>query len=77
MNEDQIADVWILFKEYCDKKQIEVVAEKYVDMLADYGVSDETFKELLGTDALLDHAITYYLEIDNDLYDEEYDDWDE
>ena len=75
MNEEQIADVWTLFKEYLDKKQIEVVAEKFVDLLADYGVSDETFKEVIGTDATLDEAISYYLDLDGD--DEEYDEWDE
>lgn len=68
MNEEQIADVWTLFKEYLDKKQIDVVSEKFVDLLADYGVSDETFKELIGTDVNLDQAIGYYLEIDSDQY---------
>ena len=76
MNEEQIADVWTMFKEYLDKKQIDVIAEKFVDMLADYGVSDESFKELIGTDADLDHAIGYYLEIDADIYSED-EDWDE
>jgi len=76
MNEEQIADVWMMFKEYCDKKQIEVVAEKYIDLLADYGVGDETFKEVIGTDIDLDNAISYYLDIDADSdYDEE--EWDE
>ena len=75
MDEEQIIDVWNLFKEYLDKKQIEVITEKYVDLLADYGVSDQTFLSLLGNDGLLDVAINYYLDIDSDIYDE--DDWDE
>ena len=76
MNEEQIADIWNLFKGYCDKKQIDIVAEKYVDMLADYGISDVAFKEILGIDSDLDVAINYYLDIDDDnLYDDE--DWDE
>lgn len=75
MNEEQIADVWTLFKEYLDKKQIDVVAEKFVDLLADYGVSDEIFKELIGTETNLDKAIHYYLDLDNDDLDEG--DWDE
>ena len=74
MNEEHISDIWTMFKEYVDKKQIELVAEKFVDLLADYGVSDETFKEVLGTDSSLDEAIGYYLDLDNDD-DEE--DWDE
>ena len=51
------------------------VAEKYVDLLADYGVSDETFKEVIGTDGPLDDAISYYLDLDNVDDDEE--EWDE
>lgn len=75
MNEQQIGDIWTLFKEYVDKKQVEVVAEKFIDLLADYGVEDHVFKESLGVDADLDAAIGYYLDIDADIdYDE---DWDE
>ena len=78
MNEDQICDIWMIFKEYLDKKHIESAAEKFVDLMADYGVSDETFIDSLGHDAALDDALHYYLEIDNEGY--EYDDdneWDE
>ena len=76
MNEEQIADIWMMFKEYCDKKQIEIVAEKFIDLLADYGVSDETFKDCVGTDIDLDNAISYYLDDDYESdYEEE--EWDE
>ena len=75
MNEEHISDIWTMFKEYVDKKQMDLVAEKFVDLLADYGVSDETFKEVLGTDSSLDEAIGYYLELDN--VDDEEEDWDE
>jgi hypothetical protein len=74
MNEEQIADIWMMFKEYLDKKHVEMAAEKYVDMLIDYGVNDMQLKELLGTDKHLDIAIQYCLEID---HDQEYDDWDD
>ncbi len=74
LNESQIADIWIMFKEYIDKKQLDVVAEKYVDLLADYGVSDEVLEEVIGTDNELDDAINYYLEND---YDDGYDDEDD
>jgi hypothetical protein len=77
MNEGQIADIWTLFKEYVDKKQVEIVAEKFVDLLADYGISDELFKEVLGADSDLDAAIQYYLEIDEDIWYEDDDEWDE
>jgi hypothetical protein len=75
MNEEHISDIWTMFKEYVDKKQMDLIAEKYVDLLADYGVSDETFKEVLGTDSNLDEAIGYYLELDAVDDDEEM--WDE
>ncbi len=75
MNEEHISDIWTMFKEYVDKKQIELVAEKFVDLLADYGVSDETFKEVIGTDSNLDEAIGYYLDLDNVEDDDK--DWDE
>ena len=75
MNEENIADIWTLFKEYLDKKQIEIVAEKFVDLMADYGVSDQTLKEVMGHDLTLDEAIHYYLVLDNIDDDEE--EWDE
>lgn len=75
MNEEHISDIWTMFKEYVDKKQIDIVAEKYVDLLADYGISDETFKEVIGSDSNLDEAISYYLDLDNIDDDEE--EWDE
>jgi hypothetical protein len=76
MNEEQIADVWNIFKNYLDKKHVETAAERFVDLLADYGIDDITFKELLGTDNDLDVAISYYLE--DDAEDDDYNnEWDE
>ena len=40
-----IVELWEFFKAHSDKKQIDVMAEKYVDILADYGVEDDAFKE--------------------------------
>ena len=80
MNEDQIVDVWIGLKEYFDKKQIEAIASKYVDILADNGVSDHVFKAALGGDDDLDQAIEYYLDDwsgdDEDETDYDAEDWD-
>jgi hypothetical protein len=75
MDEDQIADIWNLFKNYLDKKQPELVAEKFVDLLVDYGVDDLTLKSSLGNDKLLDAAIQYYLEDEDEDVDEQ--EWDE
>jgi len=77
MTDEQIAEIWMLFKEYLDKKHIETAAERFVDLMADYGVTDMTLTEVLGADAQLDTAINYYLDIDSeDVYDDEIDEWD-
>jgi len=76
MDESQIVDIWTLFKEYIDKKNIEVAAERFVDMLADYGVDDHTLTNALGSDNNLDHAINYFLDVDAEQYEED-DPWDD
>jgi hypothetical protein len=76
MNENQIADIWLLVKEYVDKKSVESLAERYVDLLADHGISDKTLKESLGHDEALDDAIEYYLgseDLDEDVEDSGWD----
>lgn len=78
MDESQIQDVWTTLKEYLDKKHVTEAAERFVDLLADYGTSDETFKEAMGSDSALDQAINYYLDEEEfELYDDEVEDWDE
>ena len=74
MTDDQIAEIWNLFKNYLDKKQIDLAAEKYVDLLADYGTDDIVLKEVLGTDRYLDSAIQYYLELGADDEDDDFED---
>jgi hypothetical protein len=66
LNETQIGDVWLLFADYIDKKQIEVVAERYVELLVDLGVNDRILQGASGVDSTLDNAIDYYLEGDVD-----------
>ena len=76
MDESQIVDIWTVFKDSIDKKHMETVAERFVDVCADYGASDEAFQNALGNCSELDAAIDYYLDADDDLYDEEIEDWD-
>ena len=76
MNENQIADIWLLFKEYADKKAVESLAERYVDLLADHGISDKTLKDSIGHDSALDDAIEYYLDQDSEESVDEEDNWD-
>lgn len=72
LNETQIADVWIMFSEYLDKKQIETVAERYVDLLADFGATDQVLGGASGHDDALDTAIAYYLEDEDAEEDDDY-----
>lgn len=77
MDENQVVDIWMVFKESIDKKAVETVAERYIDMCADFGTSDETFNNSLGACPILDDAITYYLDDDDYVEDDDYDDWDD
>jgi hypothetical protein len=76
MNEEQIGDIWMLFREHVDKKAIEALAERYVDLLADLGVADKTIKDAIGFDEQLDTAIEYYLDQDSIEEEEDEDNWD-
>tara|TARA_B110000503_G_scaffold48124_1_gene78354 strand:- start:291 stop:521 length:231 start_codon:yes stop_codon:yes gene_type:complete len=76
MDESQVVDIWMMFKEYLDKKHVDMAAERYIDLCADYGVTDIALKDSIGHDSTLDNAINYYLDLDNDdVLDEEVD-WD-
>jgi len=75
LNEAQIGEVWILFADYLDKKQIDIVAERYVELLTDLGVRDRVLQNAIGVDAILDQAISYYLENDDEV--DEDDDYNE
>ena len=70
MTEQQIVDVWTFFKEHIDKKQLAIVAEQYIDVLADLGTDDIELKSSLGNCSTLDAAINYYLDLDEVDYDE-------
>ena len=76
-NASQIVDTWNLFREHLDKKQIEIAAEKYIDLVADYGASDMILRESLGNCDHLDEAIRYYLDIGEDDDDYIENEWDE
>jgi hypothetical protein len=70
-----IVEVWDLIREYSDKKQYSVIAEKYVNVLGEHGASDKDLENALGHDEDLDAAIKELLEIDADSDDDyDYDD---
>ena len=70
LSETQIGDVWLNFVEYIEKKQLDAVAERYVELLADFGVSDRVLQNATGVDSILDQAIAYYLNDDGEDDDE-------
>lgn len=76
MNENHIGDIWMLFKEYVDKKVLDVLAERYVDLLADHGVSDKVMAGASGVDEDLDNAIDFYLDQDSEEDDSDEEDFD-
>jgi hypothetical protein len=76
MNETHIGDIWLLFKEYADKKVLDVLAERYVDLLADHGISDKVMAAASGFDEDLDNAIDFYLDQGVDEEEEDEEDWD-
>ena len=47
----QVVELWTFFKEYIDKKQpMEVIAEKFVDLLVYHWAEDDDLKDALGDD---------------------------
>lgn len=76
MNENQIADIWLIFKEYIDKKNQDVAAERFVDLLVDHGVTDKVLEATVGHDEVLDEAIEYYLDDGSEEDEYEEDNWD-
>lgn len=77
-NEEQIVEIWNLFKPYIDKKQLDIISEKFIDHLVDSGTHDEVLTACLGNSASLDNAIHYYLDMEEDLRDDVDDEgWDE
>ena len=76
MESSQIVDIWNTFKDSLDKKHTEIVAEKFVEVCADYGTDDTEFRDAMGSCDMLDAAIGYYLDIDDDGEDID-DEWDD
>ncbi len=80
MEEQQIIEIWDLFKEYITGKNLEIAANHYVDFLSDHDVDKDTLAGLQGMDNHLDEAIKAFLreeegydeaEEDDDYYEDE------
>jgi hypothetical protein len=57
MNEQQIIDIWDLFKEYIAPKNLDIAANHFVDFLVDQDVELSVIEGLQGMDGHLDDAI--------------------
>lgn len=64
MNEILLVEIWDLLREYADKKQLSVLAEKYVGILGENGVSEQNLENALGHDEDLDEAIKSVLDLE-------------
>ena len=64
MQNDEAVEVWNLMRNYIDKKQMAIAAERFVDLLADFGFGDQEIESCIGYDSTLDSAIMYYLDDD-------------
>ena len=62
ITESQIGEIWLLLSEYVDKKQIESAAERYVELLSDFGVRERTLEHITGVDPVLEDAIGIFLD---------------
>jgi hypothetical protein len=76
MNESFVVEMWDLVREYSDKRQLTVIADRYVSLLSDSGISDNVLEESIGHDDHLDDAIRELLDIDEDDFDEDDDNYD-
>jgi hypothetical protein len=72
MNESLIVELWDLIREYSDKKQLSVIAEKYIELISDHGARDNDIRDALGHDDSLDEAIKIVLAIEDE--DDNYED---
>ena len=77
MDASLIVDLWNTFRDSIEKKNLEATAERFIDTCADYGADDAQLRDAMGSCDVLDNAINYYLDIDTDSDDDQYDDWED
>jgi spermidine/putrescine-binding protein len=76
MNEDLIADIWIMIVEKLPEKAKDETAMEYVNLLLDHDIKESALANLEGIDPHLDTAIEYAIdgeeiESDDEYYDDE------
>ncbi len=70
MEIQMLIDMWGLMKAYVNVKERDIVANKFVDIALDNGVTDAELQELIGLDDELDEAVREMLETDDEDADE-------
>ena len=66
----QISDIWLMFSEHIDRSQLETLAEQYIELLLDSGVSEQVLSKINGIDVVLEQAIDQFLDLEQDSVDE-------
>lgn len=62
MEEQQIIDIWEMFREYIVEKNRDTAASQYIDFLIGQDIDTDVIEGLKGYDAHLDQAIDLVLE---------------
>lgn len=76
MEEQQIIDIWEMFKEYISEKNRDTAANQYVDFLVGQDIDTNILEGLKGYDPHLDQAIDLVLDENKDAdSDDEEDLW--
>ena len=69
-NPELIADIWILFSEFVDKRQQNEAAKRYVSLLDNRNVRTKTLLAAAESDVILEQAVQTYLDEEDDDEDE-------
>jgi hypothetical protein len=77
MEEQQIIDIWDIFKDYISEKSKDIAANHYIDFLVGQDIDTSIIESLKGYDIHLDHAIELVLEDEQEKQDFEEDNWDD
>jgi hypothetical protein len=75
MEEDQIIEVWDIFKEYMSDKNKEMAANHYVDFLLGRDVEQSVLQSVMGYDSFLDEAIKLVLDDTDESTSDDEDDY--
>lgn len=68
-NPELIADIWILFSEFVDKRQLNEAAKRYVSLLDNRNIRTKTLVAAGEADVILEQAVQNYLDEEDDEED--------